>query len=198
MRFFTAAAAGAVLALAACVDVDMDTTILDADRVRVSGHIQMERAMFDMAGGGTDGFCPEDEGGTLTLTDQHARCTITQTGTFAEIFEAAAGGIVDDADEETPMPTATDVGDGTVRVVFPLGDIAGEAEAMGADPGMVAMFRPMMEGHSIILRISGAEIVSSNGKISPDRTSSVLTIPLTDLLDGPQAIPASFEAVVRY
>jgi len=189
MRIITAAVAGVVLFLSACIDVDMETTVLGADEARVTGYMQVQRQMFDMMGGSSD-FCPEDEGGTIELTDTHARCTISQTGTFAEIFETSSDG--------TPSPVATNLGDGTVRVTFPLGEISGEMDEMASDPNMIAMFRPMMEGHSIVLRISGAEIVSSNGTISSDGSSAMLKIPLTDLLEGPKAIPESFEAVVRY
>jgi len=189
MRFITAAAAGIVLSLAACVDVDMETTVLGPDEARVSGYMQLERGMFDMVGAPEE-FCPEDEGGTIERTDTHVRCSISQTGSFEDIF-AAAG-------DEAPTPTATDLGDGTVRVVFPLGDMAGEAEELGADPNMAAMFRPMMDGHSIVLRISGAEIVSTNGTMSDDRTSAVMEIGLIELIDGAEDIPETFEAVVRY
>lgn len=189
MRIISAAAAGAVFALSACIDAEMETTVLGADEVQVTGQMQMQRQMYDMMGGTTD-FCPEEEGGTVELTETHAHCTITQTGTFSEIFDR--GG------EETPTPVATDLGDGTVRVTFPLGDMTGEMDEMIDDPNMVAMFRPMMEGHSIVLRISGAEIVSSSGTISSDGTSTELTIELTDLFDAPETIPETFEAVVRY
>jgi hypothetical protein len=189
MRFITAAAAGIILSLSACVDVDMETTVLGPDEARISGHMQVQRQMYDMMGGSGE-FCPADEGGEVQLTDTHARCVITQTGSFAEIFEAAGDG--------APVPTATDLGDGTVRVEFPLDDMRGEMAEMTDDPNMIAMFRPMMEGHSIVLRISGAEILSSNGTIASDRTSTMLKIALTDLIDRPDAIPNTFEAVVRY
>jgi hypothetical protein len=189
MRFVTAAAACIVLSLAACVDVDMETTVLGPDEARVNGFMQVDRSMFDMMGAPAD-FCPEDEGGSIELTATHARCQVAQTGSFSELFEAA--------ENDAPTPTATDLGDGTVRVEFPLGDMAGETEELGADPNMAAMFRPMMEGHSVVLRISGAEIISSNGTISDDRTSAMMEIALTDLLDRPEEIPDTFEAVVRY
>ena len=189
MRLLTAAAAGLALSLAACIEADMETTILGADEARVNGYIQVERAMVDMMGG-ADGFCTAEDGGKLQITNTHARCTITQTGTFAQIFEADTGG--------GPQPTSRDLGDGTVHVSFPLGDLSDEMGDMAADPNMIAMFRPMMEGGAITLRISGAQIVSSNGEISGDGRSSTMRFPLTDLVDRPDAIPPTFEAVVRY
>jgi len=191
MRLFTAAAAGIVLSLSACVDGDMDTTILGPDEARVSGYVQIQRQMFDMFGARMGDFCPADEGGEPELTDTHARCTVTRTGSFDEIFEAAG-------EAGAPSPTATDLGDGSVRVVFPLGDMRDAIGEMADDPNMIAMFRPMMEGHSIILRISGDEIVSSNGTVTTDGTSTMLEIALTDLIDNAGAIPETFEAVVRY
>jgi hypothetical protein len=190
MRLIAAAAAGIILALSACVDADMETRVLDADRVQVTGHIQVERAMFEMFGGPGD-FCREEEGGVLELTDAHARCTITQTGSFEQVFVASE-------EADVPAPTATDLGDGTVRVSFPLGDALREAEQMVADPNMVAMFRPMMEGRNIVLRISGAQILSSTGTVSPDGTTATLRIGLTDLIDAPQTLPETFGAFVRY
>ena len=189
MRLIIAAAAGAILSLSACVDVDMETTVLGPDEARVSGHMQMQRQMYDMMGGSGD-FCPAAEGGELQLSQTHARCAISQTGSFAELFETG--------DVGAPTPSATDLGDGTVQVTFPLGEMRGEMEEIADDPNMIAMFRPMMEGHSVVLRISGAEIISSNGTVSGDGTSTMLEIALTDLIDQPEAIPESFEAVVRY
>ncbi|WP_209425874.1 hypothetical protein [Pararhodobacter sp. SW119] len=189
MRLISAAVAGMVLSLAACIDVDMETAVLGADQARVTGHMQVQRQMYEMMGSSGD-FCSAEDGGVIELTDTHARCVVQQTGTFAEIFESGNG--------EGPTPEAIDLGDGTVRVVFPLGEMSGELDEVAQDPNMIAMFRPMMEGHSIVLRISGAEIVSSNGIVSSDRTSAMMKFALTELIDQPDAIPATFEAVVRY
>jgi len=189
MRFVKFAAVGLALALGGCIDMDMDMAILGPDQARLSGHIQVSREMFDMMGGAEE-FCPADEGGTVELTETHARCNMLMEGTFAEVFT--------ENDDGSPSPTATDLGDGTVRVTFPMGDLTGDMDEMKSDPQMAAMFRPMFEGHNISISISGAEIVSSNGTISDDGRRATLSFGLVDLFEEDTGIPELFEAVVRY
>lgn len=189
MRLFKFAAAGLVFALAGCIDMDMDTAVLGPDQARLSGHIQVSREMFNMMGGENE-FCPADDGGTLELTETHARCNMLLEGTFAEVFAENEDG--------SPSPTATDLGDGTVRVSFPMGDMTGDMDEMKSDPQMAAMFRPMFEGHSITISISGAEIVSTNGTLSDDGRRASISFALTDLFEDEPDIPELFETVVRY
>jgi len=189
MRLLKIAAFGAVLGLSGCIDIDMNTEILGADQARVSGYMQVQAGMLDMMGG-PEGFCSEEEGGTLEMTETHARCNLLIEGSFAEVFEGDDG----------PSPSAEDLGDGTVRVTFPIGALTGDAEEMRGDPQMAAMMRPMLEGHSFTIRISGAQIVSTNGTLSDDGRSASFSFPLVDVLDETAAanLPESFEAVVRY
>lgn len=188
MRLLKIATFGAVLALSGCIDVDMNAEITGADAARVTGYMQVQRGMLDMMGG-ADGFCPADEGGTIEMTDTTARCNMLIEGTFAEVF---------DSDEEVPAPEVEDLGDGTVRVTFPIGAATADAAEMREDANMVAMMRPMLEGHTFTLRISGAEIVSTNGEVSADGRSAVYTFPLVTVLDPETEFPETFEAVVRY
>lgn len=188
MRLVKAAAFGAILALSGCIELDLDTQILGTDQARVSGFMEVQRGMLDMMGG-PESFCPAEEGGTIELTDELARCNILIEGTFAEVFESS---------EEGPAPSAEDLGDGTVRVSFPVAEATADAAEMREDPQMVAMMRPMLEGHSFTFRISGAEILSTNGVLSEDGRSAVFTFPLVDILDEAAELPENFEAVVRY
>lgn len=185
MRMIKFAVVGAAVALAGCFDVEMETTVLGPDQVRMSGFMQVQRGMLDMLGG-ADEFCDEEDG-TLELTDEYARCVFLEEGTVEEVFEG---------DEDAP--TFADLGDGTVRVIFPLGEFTGEMDEMMEDPAAAAMFRPMMEGHGMTFRITGVEIVSTNGTISEDGTSASVSFGLVDLLDESADIPENFEAVVRY
>lgn len=188
MRLLKIAAVGAALTLAGCIDVDMNTEILGPDQARVTGFMQVQAGMLDMMGG-AEGFCSEEEGGTLEMTDTHARCNLLIEGDFAEVFENGDNG---------PSPSAQDLGDGTVRVSFPISAFTDDAADMRGDPQMAAMMRPMLEGHTFVLRISGAQIISSNGEISADGTSASFTMPLVQVLEEDANLPDTFEAVVRY
>ncbi|GAB4261930.1 MAG: hypothetical protein Kow0013_06960 [Pararhodobacter sp.] len=188
MRMLKMAAFGAAMALSGCIDVDMTATILGADHAQVNGFMQVDRQTLDMMGGGA-AFCNEEEGGTLTVTDTEARCDMHVDGTFAEVFEGDPG---------EPVPTATDLGDGTVRVVFPIAAMTADTAEMRADPQMAAMMAPMLEGHVFTMRIAGAEIVSSNGVIAEDGKSASFTFPLAEALNPDYVFPETFETVVRY
>jgi len=189
MRFSSFAAVGLAVALAGCIDMDMDTAVLGPDEARLSGYMQVNRDMVDMMGGAEE-FCPADEGGTIEMTETHARCNMLIEGTFADVFA--------ENDDGSPSPTATDLGDGTVRIVFPMGDMTADMDEMTADPQMAAMFRPMFEGHSITISVSGAEIVSTNGTLSDDGRKASVSINLVELFDEQPDIPEMFESVVRY
>jgi hypothetical protein len=110
-------------------------------------------------------------------------------GSFAEVFEE---------DPNQPSPTAEDLGDGTVRVTFPIGAMGAESAQMRDDPQMAAMMRPMLEGHTFVVRIAGAEVVSSNGTIAEDGRSASFSFNLIDILDPAMTLPETFETVVRY
>lgn len=189
MRLLKVAALGAVLGLSGCVDMDMTAEILGPDQARVTGYMQVQRQMLDMMGG-PEGFCNADDGGTLELTDTHARCNLMVEGSFAEVFASDS--------EEGPAPTAEDLGNGTVRVSFPIGAATADAAEMRADPQMAAMMRPMLEGHTMTIRIAGVQIVESNGEISADGRSASFSIPLVSILDENAEFPETFEAIVRY
>lgn len=183
----------AALALTACVEVDMTLEVLGEDTARVTGFMQMDRQMYDMSGG-DDSFCPSDDGGTLVLTDTHARCNFDKTGTFDEIMPADAAG-------DTPTDLQGEIeylGDNRVRVVLPLGSMQDGMEDMGEDPQMIAMMRQMFAGMSISFSVQGREIESSTGVISDDGTRASYTLGVEDLIpDTPVAMP-DFETIVRY
>jgi len=188
MRMLSFAAVTAVATLAGCIDVDMTTTITGPDSARLTGYMEVQTEILNMMGG-TDSFCNEAEGGTLEMTDTTARCNMLVEGSFAEVFEAEDG---------EPAPTATDLGDGTVRVEFPLGAMTADTADMRDDPQNVALMRPMLEGRTFTFRVAGVEIMSTNGTLADDGKSASYTFPLIDLLSEDFSVPDVFETVVRY
>ena len=188
MRSLSSAALVGVLALSGCVDVDMTAEITGADQARLHGYMAVERQMVDMMGGAA-AFCPAEEGGTLVMTDTQARCDISKDGTFAEVFEGEPG---------EPVPTITDLGDGTARVSFPIGAMGADTAEMREDPQAAAMLRPMLDGHTFTIRVAGAEIVETTGILSEDGRSASFTFPLIEALNPEMQLPETFDTVVRY
>ena len=183
----------AALTLTACIEVDMNIEVLGQDEARVSGHLQMDRQMFEMSGRDAS-FCTEEEGGTLVLTDLHARCEFSKQGTFAEILTPPDGA----PSPDEPQGELTWLDTNRVRAFFPMGAFNEGTADMGEDPQMEAMMRQMLAGLSITLRVTGAEIESSTGTISDDGTQAVMTLGVEDVFDKARGPLPDFDTVVKY
>ncbi len=183
----------AALALSACVEVDMTLEVLGDDQARVTGYMQMQRQMYDMSGG-DDSFCDADDGGTLVLTETHARCEFDKTGSFDEIMQPEG-----ESDSPAEMQgELVSLGDGRVRALLPLSGMTDDMAEVEEDPQMMAMMRQMMAGMSISFTIKGREIESSTGTISADGTSANITLGIDDLFAPADERPGDFETIVRY
>ena len=183
----------AALALAACVEVDMTVEVLGEDEARVTGFMQMQRQMFEMSGADAS-FCPEDDGGTLVLTETHARCDFDKTGTYAEIMP-------EDSDGDSPAEMQgelTHLGGDRARAFLPLAGMTDEIEAMDEDPQMMAMMRQMLAGMSVSFTIKGREIESSTGTISEDGTSASITLGVDDLIAPAADRVGDFDTILRF
>lgn len=183
----------AALALAACIEVDMTLDILGDDEARISGAMQMQRQIYEMSGA-DDSFCAPEDGGTLTLTETHARCEFDMVGSYAEVMmdEDRFG-----PGEDTPGEI-TSLGDGRVRVFLPLGMMGSEIDEMAEDPAMMAMMQQMMAGMSVNYTVRGREIESSTGTISEDRTSATISFGVDDIFAPADQRPVDFETILRY
>lgn len=183
----------AALALSACVEVDMTIDVLGEDEAHLSGHVQMQRQMYDMSGG-DDSFCAAEDGGTLILSDTHARCEFERTGTFAELMQPEAA-------EDVPTDMQGDLtylDTNRVRALFPLSAMNEGMDEMIEDPQMMAMMRQMFAGMSIRFTVQGREIESSNGTISDDGTRATISLGVDDLISPDAQQLADFETIVRF
>lgn len=175
--------------LAGCVDVTMELEVLDESNGIGRTSIVMDRQFYDMAQQqGGDDFCDEDNG-VLTLSDSASTCIVTINGGFDELFEAN--------DDGSPVPTAVSAGPGLVRVAYPTGSMSDEFADTEDDPSSKAMLEQFFEGHTIILKVSGAQIVESNMEISADGKSASFTIPFLGLINGDFELPTETYAIVK-
>lgn len=181
----------AALALTACVEADMNVEILGEDEARVTGYMQIDRQMFEMAGQ-DQSFCDPEEGGTFTLTDTHARCQIDKTGTFAEIMEN--GEVNGPRDMQARL---VHLDSNRVRALMPLSAMSGQMDQMASDPQAMAMAQQMLAGLSVRFSVSGASVETTSGTLSDDGTTASVTLTLDDLL-APGTPLQDFDTIVTY
>lgn len=185
--------AGAValtVALAGCIDVEMDIAVLTDTTARGTMTATIDKQMYDMMtaqGGGADAdFC---DTGTITVGDTTVTCVDVREGTFEEL--------VFDEEADGPQPTIVNEGGGRVRVTIPLSDVPASMGEEAQDPQALAMISAMFQGKNMVIRISGGRIVDTNLEIAPDGQSASLTIPFTEIFSGSATFPSEAYAVVQ-
>lgn len=181
-------------ALAGCIDATVEVAVT-SDRTAKASVIQvmapdfygMIKASSAESGNGTDRFCSEGE---LTEgADGSATCTFVAEGSFAELTRIG--------DEEGAL-TFTSAGPGLVRIGLPTAEMV---SGLGEDEDVDAETRQMVEayftGHTVTIRLSGAEVVESNMEIDKNGKSAETVLPILDLIKGGPDLPEEFFAVVR-
>ena len=191
MRSLSVLVAAGALALAGCIGVEAEIEVLGADSARMAGVLQMQRGIYEMAGGEIE-FCGEGEDGVLELTDANAICRFEMTGSFDDLFG-------DDDPDPGALPAGIAlIAEGVARVTIPLTDLTDDSSDMLDDPAMLDMVRPMFAGYEIAFVVRGAEILESNGTIADDRRSARFAMPIVDLLDPDLAPPDAFVTDLRF
>jgi hypothetical protein len=183
----------ALLLLAGCIDVDFTLDFTSRNSANADAEMRMTRSFYDMIGQSPESLCEDAE---VELTDTALICRMQSSGTVDDLVSGAGFGEEMEMDEGMSI---TREGDDMVRVVFDLATIMTSGED-GPSPEelrqMSDMFGPMMEGHELIFRVRGAEIVESNGEIAADGQSASRTVPLDALLQEDPGL-GSFETLVR-
>lgn len=180
-------------ALTGCIDADVTVEITSATTAKatltqiMSADIYAMVAMSaDSGEENGDSFCAEGE--LTENADGSATCVVTEEGAFAELSMGKGEGAM----------VFTSAGPGLVRVALPTAEMKAE---IGADDEMDEETRQMVEafftGHSITIRLSGAEVVDTNMTLAADRRSAETVLPFLDLINGTAELPEELFAVVR-
>lgn len=188
---------GAVLmlgaSLAGCINATVDVEVTSETTAKATLTQVMSAdfyAMMKMNAEGeaaTSEFCTE--GDLVENDDGSATCTLVEEGTFEEL--AAMEG-------EDNALLFTSAGPGLVRVALPTAELTGD---LGSSDEMDAETKQMVEafftGHTITIRIAGAEVTETNLELSDDKKSAEIEIPFLDLINGTAELPDEIFAVVR-
>lgn len=193
-----AAAAGAMLCLSGCVDVELSMDFRDGETVAVTTTAVMDRALYDLSQEqGLGDRCPLGE---VTLTDESHTCTRPNIVAIADLI--ADQGIP--YDDETILTaergfTLTEDAPGTFTVTHDLQAIFRSADMQPPTQEQIDQMGPALiealEGHAIVLSVSAPEIVETTGVLSADGQTATQTIPLLELIE-PEASFASFVTTV--
>lgn len=186
-RFLSILSLAFVVPLAACFDAELSIDFPAENEAVATMVMVASPEFYAMAASGDEPFCDGEE--TLNEAGDHV-CTETVSGTIDEV--------VNDPDIGEGMTIERRVG-GLIYVAFDLSDLTEDIsppEEEGSEE-MINMMRAAFEGHSITLRLSGAEVIETNGTISDDGTTATYAIPLGILFDGTAELPATFNALIR-
>jgi len=187
-----AGALALTMSLAACVDMTQDVLVTSDTTAKLTVTTVMSKDIYPMikAGGAGDDakpFCKE-EGSELTENaDGSATCVMTSEGAFADLK-------YDDSDNSS-KPTFTTNPDGTVRVAVATKGMIGDLGAE-QDEQTKAMMQQMFEGHFLMLRFGGSEIVETNMDDVGDGYAEK-KMDFLELINGTIDLPEELFAVVR-
>lgn len=182
------------LSLTGCIDATIDVELTSETTAKATltqvmgadfyGMIKMSAEDSEEA---TSDFCAE--GDLVENDDGSATCTLVQEGTFAELAEMEG---------EDNALFFTSAGPSLVRVALPTAEMMGElGTGDDLDPETKAMVEAFFTGHTITIRVSGAEVTQTNMDLSKDKTSAETKLPFLDLINGTADLPDEFFAVVR-
>ncbi len=196
-RFLSVLSLAVVVPLAACFDVDATIAITGDDQAETTMKMTIGADLVAMLQGTDQDPCEGMEGSVQD--DGSYVCTETKSGSIDELMN--------DPEINEGMTIERRDG-GLIYVAFDLSDLTGEMglddmgmgdEEMGAEEQaqMAAMMSGMFEGHSMVMRITGAKVIETNGTISDDGKSASYELPLTALFDEELELPETFHALVK-
>ncbi len=188
-----------VLLLAGCFDIDVDLTFTKDEQVRLRSEVRMPKSLFLLVSDDADSdlgkLC---EGGSPVVKADTVSCIQRTT---ASLEEAISGRLFADNDTGSQMEIRVEkAGDGVVRVLVDVATLLANASEEAGEEGDQAIAALMLTGHGITFRITGEEILESNGRISDDKRTASLTVPLSALVDpaARKSLPETFTTTLRF
>ena len=202
---------GLALILSACVEGELDIHFAPDESVTGDGRIIMEQSAYGLASlmrtGGGDGACGAM---AVRVTTAGVICTGSAKTTLSEIERRQTSAKANPPTQFEPARAALAaarferIGSDRLRVVIPLDvgqNLAATLQDFGASRGIDGAEAQIMEafkGKMIRLRISGAEILETNGGVKKGVNEVLFQIPATELLKPTGALRKTFSATIRF
>ncbi|WP_371169404.1 hypothetical protein [Aliiroseovarius sp. 2305UL8-7] len=188
-----------ILPLSACFDADLTFDLHDDETATMSSKVSMGPELYGMIASRGEDPCKDGVG--QQLGDGTYTCLIEETDTIDNLIVKLEDERQNHAEQNGVNPnqgvTVERLDGPFIKLSFDLVQLKQAAADTGMEPTMLAAFREAMLGHRIHMTIKGAEIVETNGTLSPDGKSAVFDIPLTALIETDASLPDSFQTIVR-
>lgn len=185
--------------LAACFDTDLRIVAHNDDHATLSVQMKMGPELYQMASADGSDLCPQGVGTVdadgafrCVLRDHHNIDTLIATltdRTKPVTIWGGANAYQGVAIERLPGPF--------LKLSLDLAELKRSAAKSGVSHGLMTPMAPAFDGHHVQLIVKGQEVIETNGMISADRTTAVIKIPLTTLLQTDSTLPDHFVTIIR-
>lgn len=137
------------------------------------------------------------EGAETQITDTEVTCVTTEKLSLATAI--ADGLATGDANSGNDLKASIRrINDSVVSISLPIEVNNPQATEGESNPEMEAALAATFENQDFRIWVTGKKILASNGTVTEDERSTLLSIPMIDLVSGKADLPASFEVVLEY
>ena len=186
-----------MLPLAACFGVELDLDFHEDETVTMTTFMSFTKETFEMIGASEGGEGTMCEGAETIISDTEVTCVQTETlSVQTAINDGLTSG--DKNSGQGMNASVRRINDQVLAISLPIEKTDSPVGQEGSDPAMEAAFLEPFAEQDFKIWVTGAKILASNGFITEDGRSTLLSIPMTDLMRGADHVPASFEVVLEY
>lgn len=184
-----------ILPLTACLSVELDLEFHDDEQVTMTTFMSFSKEIFEQIGATAEGgVC---EGAETIVSDTEISCV---TSEVIPLETALAKGLSTGNEESGQSLKASirRINDNVLALSVPIETSSEQSGGDNENDEMQAAILTSFEGQDFRIWVTGAKILASNGIISEDQRSSLMSIPMTDLIGNSETVPKSFEVVFSY
>ena len=184
-----------ILPLAACFGVELDVEFHEDETVTLTTFMSFSKDAFEMIGADAEGGACE--GAETSITETEITCISAETVSLATAI--SDGLSTGDANSGNDMKASIRrINDNVIAISLTLEVNNPQAQEGESNPEMEAALAASFEGQNFRMWVTGKKILASNGTITEDERSSLLSFPMIEIVNGKGDLPSSFEVVLEY
>lgn len=183
-----------IVPLAACFGVELDFEFHEDETIEVTTFMSFNKDTFEMMGASADGGVCD---GAETM-ESETEITCVSSGKLT-LSQAIANGLTagDENSGQGMKATVRRINDTVIAVSMPI-EVADNPATGDGDAEMEAAFKESFAGQDFKIWVTGVKILASNGTITEDERSTLMSFPMVDLITAADTVPTSFEVVLQY